>query len=287
MKPKTWWERWRITTFMVLVLLLGVSMLFGCSLYLQKWAELKFVVDSLAVAIIIAGILGLTIDRLFRQQFAEDAFRASIGYVLPSELKGEMEWLYNCHIICIEHIQKCELLPIDDETCAVRVNIQRKLRNVSGSKDEVRLNVWIDEWFHKTGSSKIISFGYNKGGKRWSAGGEDIGKGEDATLRTTDQTVSLEPGEEITTWHEIEEIKRVNDVHTWVFRNPTLNPLVSIKAYEGIQITAGFGYRVPSEQLSADSYRLPGTLLADQAISIRWWKVEDLNKWLGEDKNSE
>lgn len=160
MKPKTWLERWRITAIMVFILLLGIILLFVGNLFLQAWADWKFGLDSLAVALIIAGILGLTIDRFFRQQFAEDAFKASIGYVLPAELKGEMEWIYNCHIICTSHIQRFELLPIDDETCTIRVNTLRTLRNVGSSVDHANLGLGIDEWFHNTGSSRIISFGY-------------------------------------------------------------------------------------------------------------------------------
>lgn len=289
MKPKTLWERWRITTTMLLILLIGLLLLFVCHSFLQKLPELKHVLDSVAVAIIIAGILGLTIDRIFRKQLAEDAFRAAVGYLLPDELKGELEWIYNSRIICMEHSQECELSPIDDETCMIHVHTIRRLRNVSGGVDFVRVGIIVDEWFHKTGSSQIREFGYRKGEKTWPEEGESYvqAKGEDAVIRVAERKIPLAPDEEITIWHRIEEIKRVNDVQSWVFWHPTLNPLVIVKSYAGIHIGVSFGHRVAAQRLGADTYRLNGTLLPSQVITIRWWRVEDLNRWLGEDGNSE
>ena len=279
MKQKTFWERWRVTVIMVFVLFSGVLLLLGCTLYLEKWPELKFVFDSVAVAIIIAGILGLTIDRFFRQQFAEDAFRTSIGYLLPTELRGEMEWLYKCHIICIEHIQRFDLLRIDDETCIVHVNLHRKLRNVSNTVESAKLGAAVDEWFHKTGSSRMVSAGYVKEG-RSSTTDEGVIKINKTplTVEIEETDISLAPGEEVDTWYEAEEIKRTNDVQSWNFAYPTLNPLVIVNTYEGVGFNVDFGYRIPSQQLGNDTYRLSGTLLLGQVLAVRWWKVEDANK---------
>ena len=281
MMPRTRWERWKITIIMILVIGVGIILILVCYGYLPQ-SRWEYVVESLAIAIIIAGILGLSIDRLLRQQIAEDAFKASIGYILPPELKGEIESIYNYHIICVQHVQKCELRPIDNETCVICVNTYRTLRNVSGSKEDAKIRVEIDEWFHKTGSSKIKSFGYRHGEKRWVATEKDIAKAENATIRTTEQYVPLAPNEEFVVWHEIEEVRRVNDEQSWVYLHPTLNPIVSIKAYNGIHISVGFGHRIPKEQLDNDTFRLPGTLLADQEITIRWWEIETVNKWLNE-----
>lgn len=279
MQKRAWWKQ-PTAWILVAIGVIGILIILFAGIFEQQLGKWYFVPNHIGIAFLVAGILGLAIDITLRQKLAEDAFRASIGYILPNELKGEMEWIYNCPVICVEHIQKCELQAIDDETCFIRVNMQRKLRNVSGSKDKTKIRVEINEWFHKTGASKIISFGYSQGGEKWVASKGDIGKGEDATIRTIAKDISLAPSEEITFWHETEEVKRVNDEQSWVFLHPTLNPLVSIKAYDGIHISVGFGHRIPPEQLNIDTYRLPGTLLADQVITIHWWKGEDLDKWL-------
>jgi len=286
-RRKTWREWRRISLVMVTALLLGVTLLLVSSLLLQEWPDWKFFLNSFGVAFVIAGILGLTIDRLFRQQLAEDAFKASIGYILPDELKGEMEWIYGSHIICTQHIQRCELYPIDDETCIIHVDIQRKFRNISRNRSLLKLGVAIDEWFHKTGSSRILSFGYSKASDSWPKEGKgfSITKGE-CSIIVEEQEVSLAPLEETTLWYEIEEVKRTNDVQSWVFQYPTLNPQVTVKAYEGIAINAGFGYRLPAEQLSVGTYRLTGTLLAGQRMEIRWWEKANSERWLSDDQKT-
>lgn len=288
MKTRTWWERWKITVIMVFILLVGAIMLLVCHLYLQELGEWEFVLHNIAIALLIAGILGVTIDRLFRQQLADDAFRASIGYLLPNELKGELEWIYKCHVICIEHIQRVEITPIDDETCTVYVKTQRKFRNVSANVSFTQLGLRIDEWFHKTGSSQIVSAGYIKEGKNFPEDGRDIVKrmDEQASISIEERKISLAPGEEVDAWYELKEIKRTNDTQCWNFAYPTLNPMVSVRTPEGIGFHVDFGYRIESQRLGNDTYRLAGTLLPGQVISIRWWRVADVNKWLGEGGNS-
>jgi hypothetical protein len=196
-----------------------------------------------------------------------------------------MEWIYKCHIICVEHIQRFELLPIDNETCTIRVKVSRKLRNVSDNAEPAELGIAIDEWFHKTGSSRIIACGYIKEGVSWSQNGENvkINKKEN-TISMEKKKIRLAPSEEIDTWYEAEEVKRTNDVQSWNFVYPTLNPMVCVKSYEGLDFRVSFGYRISSEQLGDDTYRLPGTLLPGQVLAVQWWRVEDVNRWLGTPK---
>lgn len=253
----------------------------------DKWLDNLWysTVTGLGIAFITAGIIGGILEVAFRHRIAHDVFEVAFGYILPKELKGEMEWIYGAHIVCTEHIQTCELKPIDNDTCGLHVKVQRKFRNVGRSKEPLFLGVAIDEWFHKTGSSKILSFGYVAEGKRYPQGGEKLNE-EDVTksecgLKIDDKSVPLAPGEgkEVTAWFETEEIKRMNDIDSWVFQYPTLNPQVTIKAYEGICIDTRFGYRHPAEQLGVGTYRLTGTLLPGQRIEIRWWKKADSERW--------
>ncbi len=117
MKKQPWWDKAKIRVMSASVLVVGGILIWISHSYLQN--ILSSLVDGLGEAIVIAGILGLTIDHVFRQELARDAFKASIGYILPDELKGEMEWIYQSHILCVEHIQTCELIPIDDELCTM------------------------------------------------------------------------------------------------------------------------------------------------------------------------
>ena len=133
----------------------------------------------------------------------------------------------------------------------------------------MQLGLGIDEWFHEEGTSRIISFGFSKLGTK-SEVLEPIKRPH--TIAVKEQKIALGPKEEVTVWFEAEEIKYRNDEQVWNFGSPTLNPTVNVKAFEGISIGVGFGYRSPAEELGIGIYRLKGTLLPSQILIIRWWR---------------
>jgi hypothetical protein len=164
------------------------------------------VARDFGIALVVAGFLGVSVDQVLRRQLAEDAFEASVGYLLPEELRGELEWIYSTHILCVEHNQGCELRPIDKDTCIIHITMVRKIRNISSSNEALLLGLSIDEWFHKAGASKIISFGYTKLGMKNE--NLEITRGTH-TINIHEEKIPLAPQEEITVWFEAEENVRM------------------------------------------------------------------------------
>jgi len=282
---RTFREEFKNLYLVIFIGLFGVIIILLSNIYSNVLGQWKFFVDSIGASFLIAGVLGLTIDRVFRQQLAEDAFRASIGYILPEELKGEMKWIYESHIICVQHIQECEIKPINPESdiCVLYVKMQRTLRNISNDRESITLLTAIDEWFHKSAKSQIIDFGYIKGDEKWPENINDIEikKGENCSIIVKKEDIPLDPQEEIIVWSEIEEIKHINDCNYWVFLYPTKNPQVTVKAYGDIEIVAGFAYREKqTKKISDHTYLLQGTLLPYQIIQIRWWNKKDHDDWI-------
>jgi hypothetical protein len=260
----------------IIGILLGIIMIITPLKWEEQIGKWIYIPAELGIALIVAGILGLTIDYFLRRDLAQNAFNASMGYLLPDELKGELRWIYETNTICVEHTLICELKPIDEDTCCSHVQGIRKFKNISNNSADFKPSIAVDEWFHKNGNSKIISFGYIKNGK----GKSDIEPQKTPyTICIPEQNLTLASKEEITVWFEIEEIKRTNDAHIWVFGVPTLNPTMIVKAYEGIGIDTVFGYRNKSEKMGDNVYKLKGTLLAGQKIEIRWWKLSDSQNW--------
>lgn len=279
-KLSSWWERWHLPFLMVLVSLLGVIIILVAYILLTEGKGDWQLLHDIGVGFLVAGILGITVDQVLRRQLAKEAFVASIGYILPDELKEEMKWIYEAHILCIEHIQTCKLTAIDDDTCILNVRTQRRFINVSGIRSLVeKCGVGIDEWFHKTGSSRILSFGYIKGDDKWDAKDESIKKTDCGWEIKGVPAIYLGASDELIVWSEVEEIKRTNDANYWAFEYPTRNPQVTIDAYKGIKTKVQFGYRLPAEQLGLNAYRLSGTLLPHQRIEIRWWREADSVNW--------
>lgn len=93
-------------------------------------------VGHVGVALMTAVIVGAALDWFFHQRLVEDVFKASIGYILPEDLKDEVRALYEAPFVCVEHLQDSELVPIDGhpDLVGLHTTIRRTFRNVTSSK---------------------------------------------------------------------------------------------------------------------------------------------------------
>jgi hypothetical protein len=86
------WERWGLSLILLLGFLLAI-------VGWQSFEELKSFWPGLAKhifeAIAIATFIGLTVEQFLKKQFAKEVFFASVGYVLPEELRPEMRCCVN------------------------------------------------------------------------------------------------------------------------------------------------------------------------------------------------
>src|SRR4030042_848978 len=92
-------KQWSIIRWLIPVALLGVILiLIGnfCEQQLGTWA---FIIRDVGIAMLVAAILGVSIDLYLRQRLTEDVFKVAMGYILPEELRPEMEWVYKKNII--------------------------------------------------------------------------------------------------------------------------------------------------------------------------------------------
>jgi len=286
-REASWWEKWRLSFLMILVSLLGIILILVAYILETRGKGDWQLLRDIGVGFLVAGILGITVDQVLKRQLARDAFKASIGYILPDELKGEMEWIYETHVLCVQHIQICKLTPIDDEYCKLHVTMHRTFQNISLSRTSIdKPGVGLDEWFHKVGSSQILRFGYVRGEEKWEADKNNFSKTECGWEIKDAKKISLAPNEEVTISFETEEIKRTNDANYWAFGYPTRSPQVIVEGYDGIHMKVRFGYRLPAELLGSNTYRLTGTLLPDQRVEIRWWKEKDSANWRNQSQDS-
>lgn len=138
---KSWWETQRVTLLSVFVFLVGIVLVVLSYVIYQNHQSDWQILRDIGSGFIVAGILGAGIDQILRRQLAEDAFKATIGYLLPDELKGEMQWIYEQSILCIQHIQTSELKPIQDnpDICELYTTIQRTYKNISANAEEMTL----------------------------------------------------------------------------------------------------------------------------------------------------
>jgi hypothetical protein len=70
------------------------------------------VISAIGTALVVAAILGFTIDRWMKAEIASDVFRAALGYILPKEFHDAIHNLISFSFMCEAHEMWYEITPI-------------------------------------------------------------------------------------------------------------------------------------------------------------------------------
>lgn len=265
------------------VLLILVILLLGCiGLY---WSEhispawLGSLLHELSIALVIAAVLAILVDRALKYGLARDAFRTAFGYLLPEELRGELQWIYDQKLLCVQHNAHYELGRLDDGSVLVRCTVDRTFRNVSNQNVPFTPSLAIDEWRHGLRRSRVLAFGYEAN--------EVSREKRDSEIRTEtiefgvlrvnvspdlDGPINVAPRQVVRTWSVYEEVMAANGQHVSVYGTPTLNPHVRLAPHDSLIARVDFGHRdkVHAKRLGPHVFQLEGVLLPNQAIRVEW-----------------
>jgi hypothetical protein len=227
---------------------------------------------DLGAAVLIAGLLALSVDQWFKRSLLRDAFKELFGYLLPEQLKDELNWIYEQELLCERFDLTLTLSQTDDpELLTARMEQQRELRNVTSRTVSWRPFFAVDEWFHEGRPSQVLSIRSTQGDS--THGDVKVKPSEPFIVaRDSTQELSLKPDERVTVAATGEETRHVSDAF---FLFPTLatsKPRVTVRAPKEIEYCVMFGGRgrkVP--EIAPDVHELMGTLLPGQVIQVRWW----------------
>ena len=130
------------------------------------WQWAVQLAEHIATAILIACILGLTIDLWLKKQLTEDVFSAAMGYELPEDLRKEVRYVYGNKLLCKHHQQNAEIVDLDNGFVSIIVGCERTFENIGETPQTLPLSVGIDEWFIPSHPSELLEFYYVKDGKK-------------------------------------------------------------------------------------------------------------------------
>ncbi len=98
----------RLSLIVGFVLSVLLSVLLNEPLLKHWWGS--FVIRILE-ALSISSIIGLVLEEALLCEFGREVFLASVGYVLPNELRPEMRWLCQLNDMCTQDVMTCTLTP--------------------------------------------------------------------------------------------------------------------------------------------------------------------------------
>jgi len=237
-------------------------------LYVGLWLEP--IVREFGSALIVAAVIGGTVDLFFKDEFARDAFVAAFRYVLPAELKEEALRIISYKFLSTESRMVVRLEPIPaTDLVRVHISLERTVKNISRETEKIWIGFAVDDWGFAGQKSKIEECSFNTGGG-WVHCADE--KHDDPVVGKKQDDVEIKSGETYKVVMKGFEIHRDNDALRMFHANPAINPIVELHAPADFKYGCSFG--VPSEKINPSKidayYRLEGTQFPGQCTYIRW-----------------
>jgi hypothetical protein len=262
----------------VIILLLVWSFLdlHQCAL---PWEHFRPLAEKVVEALFIAATLALTVDWFLKKEIARDAFRASIGYILPDYLQDEIRAIYSNEIVCTNHSQDVKIEVVDNDLVRMKVRVERTFKNISNNPHRFMPKLSVDEWFVAGAPSTIDDCGYRtpRGDERFGAastGADPVPK-----LYAEGCELTLRPQTEVEVWLSFSEIKRRSDLSYLAFSYATKKPRVRLTVPDDFDSAVEFTHRLDAKRLTTNETILPGLLLPHQCIIVRWWEKAKKEEW--------
>jgi hypothetical protein len=266
-----WWRRF---PWLALMLLLGLGAVLIAVPAFANWSGSGIgsqIIQGLGMAFVGAAALGITADFWLKQQLVRDAFEATFGYLLPDELRGELEWIYKQDLICTGHDQTVTIAETDDPLLVrVTVEARRTIKNAARKTVPYRPTFALDEWGHEGRPTVIEQLGCEKAGQRVDAFEPESPGPTHVAVRLSEE-FKLAPGDVCTVWFRGTETHPRNGEIRLALLAATVDPIITIVAPKDLRAVAEFGGRENHpRELEPGTVQFGGTLLPLQALRVRW-----------------
>lgn len=265
---ETWSARFKRWGLLAAIFFVGVFLV--AVAHEAPWPLLMKIVEEAGMALMIAAILGGTVDGLFKTELVRDAFLATFRYVARPELLDEVLRIIRYRLVCDSHRWLVKIEIIDDDAVRVTCETHRKIKNVGASAEPVRAYIHIDDWGFKCEKSKIHRCEIVIEGKGVIYGEEKLQT--DGTLMYSTDHFPLNPKKYCTMISKWTEVRRHNDLVYVNFQCPTIDPEIEVQLPKGFKATRSFGAASTEiESTISDRETARGTYLPFHVMVVRWW----------------
>ena len=263
--------RGKLPRWFVLLLLVLFGGLFVWLPNYFYWAWDHGLVSGFGHALLIGAVLGFTIERWFREDFAKNVFYAALGELIRPEFRDEMRWLTSFKWLAVKSSCHVKLEDLGDGIVKITLTIDRELENISSGVEKIHGGLGVDEWGIPGRPSYVEVCRIQKVGGSVLESGDKI-KVEPAHFDVVTADVAVDPGEKIKAYSRSVEFKHTNDVYVLALGNPTKDPEVELEISATLVAEAGFSHRGKMETEAVPHRKtLRGTYLPSQVMVVRWW----------------
>jgi hypothetical protein len=257
---------------LIALLLLGIVLIAAPALWRTEmgseiWAH--DVIRDIGIAVFSAAFLGLTIDWWMRKDFADDVFRASVGYILPPELREQIPWITGHEFIATKTTCKVNIATVSEGIVSIVTEMDREFTNITSVSHPFEAMKEMDEWGKGNLRSEILECELSRP-KQPILKHESVIKGEDNLVART-QPVSVPSKGTVRAFYKTIEYKTTNDDLVYTFLKPSVNPEIHVTIAPQLAYWCRFGNHGEQREVRPGLKVLDGTLMPHQYMRIRWW----------------
>lgn len=260
----------RIPPWLVLLSCFVAGLGLSVAPHIWEWRWDYGITREIGVALIVAAILGFTIDRWLKAELRTDAFLAAIGHVLAPEFRAEVSRIIGYKLICERHYLLVQIKSIGSGLVKINSSAERHIRNKSAYPQTIKSMAHIDDWdYPGGGQAKVTECELEIGDLVIRAAGST--RDAYSVLSETEEKI-IKPDQVAILRTKWEEYKPVNDDLYYHFATPTINPEIEVQLTDDLECIFGFGTAGNVTELKyAPRKQLKGTYFPHQAMRVRWW----------------
>ena len=254
---------------------IGVCGILWHGLIPLAWVDV--LVKELSSALIVAGVLGVTVDTFLKKELARDVFTTAFNYVLPKELKDEVRRIIEYKFLCIESNTIIKLTPIQNDLMRVNMSHERLFENISDHGAQFMATFALDEWgFDSHSAIEECRLIFSDGREEPLEDDLDYKDRRDALGRKTKE-VTVDSGAKVRVVTKGFEIHRRNSEVHISFSHPSVKPSVVIELPEDQCDHLCSFVSIPDRRITKSEinlrYQLDGNQFPGQHIRVRWWPI--------------
>jgi hypothetical protein len=241
------------------------------------------VLDEIGKALIVAAVLGWAVDLALKQDLVRDAVEAALGYLLPPQLRNEMEWVYGQNLMAEQTFNIVLEHQPEKHTVIVHATYDRIIRNLSRETVKVRIAGGTDEWYRDSPATiHTAEYRYLRDGKYQPTVKLAVKRAPGSIGYGSEEKIDLRPDEMIHLTVAYDLPCPDNGMESLTYRYPIENPVVQVRVPNTLRAHInirhrGHSYPYKDWETGYISARLDGTLLPHQDIYVLWHRADDLD----------
>ena len=254
---------------------LGAMFAVGCAVIQFEW----IFTHHLGAALMIAALLGATVDLFLRQRLMRDAVEAAFGSMLPPQLREELRSIYEHRLLVSQRLDvRLEHYP-EKNLVIYHAKVIRVIKNHSEGKRPVIFSGGTAEYFSPHGRSELTSCGYSIDGKRHNF--EPRREPFSVGYGSRETEVELQPDQSMEWYFSYKLFVTETGVELLTHPYPVVEAIVTVDTPPSLIANVTFAQRNKFAENSPEESgifirTLNGVLLPHQDIRVYWYPKKDV-----------